>query len=120
MQTAPRASLLVTVSPSSNTIPMQRVWTRPNLFQWMTIRVKKVSGRNKLFIRDAEPAGFPASGCCLSFRFEAITDPGIGEDVLRSLIGFNFLAQLVDEHAQILGLLHTLAAPDGIEQDAMR
>src|ERR1044072_2934935 len=52
---------------------------------------------------------------------EAVADPGFGEDVARAgRVGFDLLAQLADEDAQVFGLLDALAAPDRREQRAVR
>ena len=45
--------------------------------------------------------------------FEAISYPGFGHDVAgRGSVGFQFLAQLADEDAEIFHLLRTLSSPD--------
>src|SRR5882724_834697 len=60
-----------------------------------------------------------ASFCSFAFRLEAIAHPRVCDNVLRRFPGLNFLAQLIDEDAKILWLLHALSAPNRIEQDAM-
>src|SRR5579864_1767828 len=61
----------------------------------------------------------PLSRRLFPFRLKAVADPGIGENVLRRVIGLNLLAQLVDEDAQVLGLLHALASPHRIQQNTV-
>src|SRR5205085_11760106 len=52
---------------------------------------------------------------------EAITDPRLCQNVLRSgRIRLDLFAQLADEDAQVFGLLDVVAARDGRKQRAMR
>ena len=63
----------------------------------------------------------PLSKELLIFRVEAITDPWLCEDVARfGGIGFDLLAKLADEDAQVFGLFDVIAAPDGAQQCAVR
>jgi len=48
-----------------------------------------------------------------SFGDEAVSDPGFCLDVLHSGFGFELLAQLAYEYAQILWLVRRLRSPDG-------
>src|SRR5579859_454308 len=50
---------------------------------------------------------------------KAVTNPGIGHDVLRLVARFDLLAQLVDEDAQVFRLLHALSTPYGIQEHAV-
>ena len=54
-----------------------------------------------------------------AFGDEAVADPGLGLDVLLAGLGFELLAQLADEDAEILRLVGRLRAPDGGEQGAV-
>jgi len=54
-----------------------------------------------------------------AFGKEAITDPGLGLDVLLLRTVLQFFAQLADEDTEIFGLLGRLGAPDRGQQCAM-
>src|SRR5271167_437000 len=54
-----------------------------------------------------------------AFGQEAITDPGLGLDILPRTFGFEFAAKLADEDAQILRLVRRLASPYRRQQGAM-
>ena len=51
---------------------------------------------------------------------ELIADPGDGDDVLR-LGGsrLDFLTELIDEDAEVFGLVAVIGAPDGLQEFAM-
>ena len=52
---------------------------------------------------------------------KAVADPRLGENVVRvRRIKLNFLAELADEDAQVLGLLDVVTTPDSPQQNAMR
>ena len=53
---------------------------------------------------------------------EAVADPRLADEVLSALPGseFNLLAQLRDEHPEVLGLIDGVGAPDRREDRAMR
>ena len=54
-------------------------------------------------------------------RMKAVADPRLGENVVRvRRIKLNFLAELADEDAQVLGLLDVVTTPDSPQQNAMR
>src|SRR5262249_46024538 len=53
-------------------------------------------------------------------RFEAITDPGLSEDVTgRGSIGLELFAQLADKYAQVFDLLGAMTSPDRSQQGTM-
>jgi len=54
-----------------------------------------------------------------SFGDEAISHPGLGLNVLASCFVFEFLAQLSDEYAKVLGLMRGLGSPHSCEQGAV-
>src|SRR6266446_7701821 len=71
-------------------------------------------------IAGGEPGGYPCSSLLIS-GLEAISHPGIGHNVARRVWrGFQFLAELPYEHAQVFDLLRALTTPDRPQQGAMR
>src|ERR1035441_3726125 len=51
---------------------------------------------------------------------EAVAYPGLGEDVFRlGGVGLDLFAQLVDEDAQVLGLVAVVRTPHGLQELAM-
>ena len=53
-------------------------------------------------------------------RFEPISDPRLGNDVLRRAFGFHFLTKLTDKDAEMLWLFYAVRSPNGVEKLAMR
>src|SRR5262252_3696637 len=62
---------------------------------------------------ESPSSALPTSG------LESVADPGIGKDVSGSCFGLDLFSQLIDEHTEIFGLLHTLGSPHCVEQHAM-
>src|SRR6266446_7989197 len=73
--------------------------------------------RDRLRCKKAE---FPGQSRSVT-RLEAIPDPGLGENVLRSCrVRLDLLSQLADENAQVLGLLDIVAPPNRRQQRTVR
>src|SRR4029078_1235180 len=53
--------------------------------------------------------------------WEGVADPGFGGDVLRlGRVAFELAAERGDQHAEVLGLIDGIGAPDRLEDRAMR
>src|SRR5438128_2677665 len=78
------------------------------------------SARSRLKV--IEPLdGSPGKSHSALLSIKAIANPRFGHDVARlGRIGFDLLAQLSDEDAQIFVLLGIVAAPDGAQQRPVR
>jgi hypothetical protein len=50
---------------------------------------------------------------------EAVTNPGLSDDVMRRTFGVYLFAELRHENSQMFGLFDTIRTPDGQEQRSM-
>src|SRR5690348_17850908 len=54
-------------------------------------------------------------------RLEPITDPRFGQDMFRmGGVGLDLLTNLIDEDAQVLGLIAVIGTPHGLQQFTVR
>src|ERR1019366_1621640 len=70
--------------------------------------------------RDSRRDAGATYGWILFAGLEAVSHPRLGDDVARGGgVGFQLLAQLSHEDAEIFDLLRTLSSPDGAQESAV-